>query len=61
MLSRIRPRKQIREVGVIDTEDWVDPQAFPDSKVEELLPLLHDGLNLLEVATQQREEFPELW
>ena len=60
MLSRIKPKKQDREIGVIDTDEWVDPQAFPDSNIEELLPLVHDGLNLAEVNMQQQQEYPEI-
>lgn len=59
MLSRIEPRRE-PEVGVIDTEEWVDPQAFPESDTKELLPLIHDGLDLAEIGRVQPEEFPDL-
>lgn len=59
MLSRIEPKREA-EVGVIDTEDWVDPQAFPDDAASELLPLIHDGLDLEEIAKVQPLEFPDV-
>ena len=60
MLSRIRPHP---EVAVFDTGDWVETRATVESEPEirELLPLLHDGLDLRAVAIQQQEEFPDLW
>jgi transposase InsO family protein len=60
MLSRIEHRNKNKEVAVIDSDDWVDPQAFPDSNVEELLPLVHDGLDLAKVAVHQRQEYPDI-
>ncbi len=57
MLSRIRPTE---ETAVIDVDDWVDPQAFPEKDIQELLPLLHDGLDLKTIALDQETEFPGL-
>ena len=55
MCSRIPVPKYI---NVIDTsENWVDPLAFPEQRIEETLPLIHDGLNLVEIALQQKVEF----
>ena len=60
MLSRIRHR-QDPEIAVIDTEDWIDPNAFPEDETAHLLPLLHDGLRLEVVREEQQQEFPDLW
>ena len=32
-----------------------------DDDITDILPLLHDGLDLKAVAQDQRREFPELW
>jgi len=60
MLSCIRPNPQ---VAVFDIGDWVEPRdtAQPATEVKDLLPLLHDGLDLRAVAIQQQREFPGLW
>ena len=57
MLSRIHNRT----VAVIDTDDWVDPHAIPTDNTADILPLIHDGLDLTVVAKIQQTEFPELW
>ena len=58
MLSRIRP---VEEVAVIDTGEWVDPAAIPEQDVCELLPLIHDSLDLEIIQREQRDEYPDLW
>ena len=60
MLSRIRHDTN-EHAAVIDTEEWVDPQAIPEDNARDSLPLVHDGLNLPEIATAQRKEFPDEW
>ena len=54
MLSRIF-HQQDPEIGVIDTEDWIYPNAFPDVETAPLLPLLHDGLRLEVVREEQQQ------
>ena len=50
MCSRI-PVPQ--SINVIDTsENWVNPLAFPEQRIEETSPLIHDGINLAEIALQ---------
>ena len=53
MLSRIKPTYQ---VAVIDSNEWVDPHAFPTNALK-ILPLEHDGLDLEEIRKQQESEF----
>ena len=39
-----------------------DSDTQPDNDdVTDILPLIHDGLNLQTVANNKRKEFPELW
>jgi hypothetical protein len=47
MLSRIRPRP---EVAVYDMGDWVETRDTVEPEIRELVPLLHDGLDLRTVA-----------
>ena len=54
MLSRIKPTDH---VAVIDSNEWVDPHAFPDQRIEDALPLEHDGLDLEEIRKQQESVF----
>ena len=65
MLSRLRNegdnRGEYNDIAIIDTEDYVDPNAFMEDDIAETLPLIHDGLNLQAIAVEQRAEFPELW
>ena len=60
MLSRIRHDAD-ENAAVIDTEEWVDPHAIAEDNARESLPLIHDGLNLTEIAIAQRKEFPDEW
>ena len=61
MLSRIKHTAN-NNVAVIDTEDIFDPELMTnDDDITDILPLLHDGLDLKAVAQDQRREFPELW
>ena len=61
MLSRIKHDTD-NDIAIIDTDDPFDPDALPDDDhVTDILPLIHDGLNLQTVANDQRKEFPELW
>ena len=56
MMSRIKPTVTAT-VAVIDSDDWVDPHAFPDQSIEETLPLEHDGLDLSLIRQDQTTEF----
>ena len=58
MLSRIPPPQT---VALFDTGDWVDPDELPDPELQDVLPLLHDGLNLRTIGQQQQQEFDDLW
>ena len=53
MLSRIRHLPD-SDINVIDTEDWIDPTAFPEGDVANMLPILHDGLHLDTISEEQR-------
>ena len=57
MLSRIRFDPQ--EIATIDTGEWIDPDAFDDGCPEERLPILADGLNLQDIAQQQKEQYDD--
>ena len=57
MLSRIPPR---HEAATIDCDQWVDPAAIPDKRAADLLTQLHDAVDLLAVAEDQKREFEEL-
>jgi hypothetical protein len=58
MLSRIRPKtEELMEVGIIDTEEWVDPDALGDDEAHQRLPLEAHGINLDEVRELQLQEF----
>ena len=65
MLSQLRNEGdnpgECNDIAIIDTEDYVDPNAFMEDDIAETLPLIHDGLNLQAIAVEQRAEFPELW
>ena len=65
MLSRLRNEgdecTECEDIAIIDTEEYVDPQAFMEDDIADTLPLIHDGLNLETVAKEQRAEFPDLW
>ena len=52
MLSRIKP-----ESGDVCTLDWVDPYAYADEDADKNLPILHDGLDLIDVSLDQQVEF----
>ena len=39
----------------------MDPAAIPEQDVCELLPLIHDGLDLKIIQREQGDEYPELW
>ena len=56
MMSRIEPTVKAT-VAVIDSDDWVDPHAFPDQSIEETLPFEHDGLDLSLIRQAQTTEF----
>ena len=62
MLSRLHNEAEHQhDIAVIDTEEWVDPLAIMDDDVADTLPLIHDGLNLTEIAQEQQIEFNDLW
>ena len=62
MLSRLHNEAEHQhDIAVIDTEEWVDPLAIMDDDVADTLPLIHDGLNLTEIAQEQQIEFNNLW
>ena len=52
MLSRIKPESI--DVCVLD---WVDPHAYADEDADKNLPILHDGLDLIDVSLDQQVEF----
>ena len=56
MLSRIK-----NEVATIDCDDWVDPEALSDDNIAELLPRLHDGIDLAKIVSEQKKEYPKLF
>ena len=60
MLSR--PPKSMSSIAVIDVDnEWTDPVAFPDDIAFTQLPCLVDGLDLANIAAQQKAEFPNLF
>ena len=65
MLSRLRnindDAGMCEDIAIIDTEEFVDPHAFPEDDIADTLPLIHDGLDLAQIAVDQRGEFPGLW
>ena len=61
MLSRIRQNDH-SDIAVFDIDDVVDRDTITtDDDISDLLPLIHDGLDLHAVALAQHKEFPELW
>ena len=52
MLSQIKPESI--DVCVLD---WVDPHAYADEDADTNLPILHDGLDLIDVSLEQHVEF----
>ena len=58
MLSRIRC---LDNSDISAVEEWVDPAAFPDDDAERNLPILHDGLNLIDISLDQQVEFIDQW
>ena len=61
MLSRLRHAPSHEsEILVIDTAEWVDPSRITDENIADTLPLIHDGLDLAEIATEQKSEFDQL-
>ena len=65
MLSRLHnaddDKGTCEDIAIIDTEEFVDPLAFPEDDIAETLPLLHDGIDLSQVAVDQRAAFPVQW
>ena len=65
MLSRLHNADDDKgtcdDIAIIDTEEFVDPLAFPEDDIAETLPLLRDGIDLSQVAVDQRAEFPGQW
>ena len=61
MCSRIPVPQYISVISVIDTSEnyGVDTLACPEQRREETLPLMHDGLNIAEIALQQKVEFAQ--
>lgn len=60
MLSRIKPRAvDLNEVGIIDTEEWIDPDAIGDDEAYERIPLEAHGIQLEELMNLQRQEFED--
>ena len=60
MLSRIR--QSTDSIAAVDIDEPLDPDALPpDDEIGDILPLIHDGLELKTVAVDQRKEFPDLW
>ena len=61
MLARLRHAPSHEsEIIVIDTAEWVDPSRITDENIADTLPLIHDGLDLAEIATEQQSEFDQL-
>ena len=56
-MSRLPPPYS---VSVIDTAEWVDPDAVGGSGMLDRIPLVVDSLNAEEVRRAQQEEFPTL-
>ena len=44
-------------VGIIDSDDWISPEAFPEQRMQEVLPLIYDGIDLNTIKTAQEKEF----
>ena len=59
MLSRIKP--SLSEIATFDTEEYIDPNAFPEEDADMRLPLEADNLNEDEVKENQIKEFPHLF
>ena len=55
MLSRIKHDTD-NDVAIIDTDEPFDTDTLPDDNdVTDILPLIHDGLNLQTVANDQQK------
>ena len=55
-LSRIHQKTEETDIAIIDAEDWVDPDALPEDRQEERLPLEADNIDKdLLIEAQQRE------
>ena len=52
MLSRIKP-----ESIEISALDWIDPHVYSDEDANTNLPILHDGLDLIDISLDQQVEF----
>ena len=51
MLSRLHNETDSdQHIAVIDSDEWVDPSAIPDDDIADILPLSHDGLDLIAIA-----------
>ena len=57
LLSRIHHLKSEQEVAIFDTEDWIDPEAFPDCRSDERLPLEADMIDKDLLIEAQKLEF----
>ena len=60
-LFRLKTIQPTGSIEVVDVGDSVDPEAFREERIDEMLPLVHDALNLNEIALQQAKEFPSLY
>ena len=62
MLSRLHNESDCtNHIALIDSGEWVDPSAVPDDDIADILPIIHDGLDLIAIAKQQQVEFDKLW
>ena len=43
-------------VAIIDSDDWISPEAFPEQRMQEVLPLIYDGIDLNTIQTAQEKE-----
>ena len=43
-------RQTVTTTSLSSSDEWVDPTAIPDDDVADILPLSHDGLDLIAIA-----------
>ncbi len=59
MLSRIN--HAYNDIAIIDSTEWVDPDAFSDKDAFQRLPLIYDDIDINQVQQKQEQEYEELF
>ena len=60
LLFRMPPHTvQPYYVGIVDNEDWISPDALQEDRMEDVLPLIYDGIDLNTIKAAQEKEFPQ--